>query len=218
VLGIGGGPPAQSETAWTQEFGESKSDLLPTGHNPFFIVEPGYQLTLEDGKDRLVITVLRETKMVDGVQTAIIEEREWGNSALVEVSRNYFAVSKRTNSVYYFGEDVDIYKNDKVVGHEGAWLSGVNGARYGLMMPGVPLVKGRYYQEIAPKVAMDRAEIVAMGETFTTPAGVFKNTLRTAETTPIEPGPAEGKTYASGVGLLHEGSLKLVKYGQAGPP
>jgi hypothetical protein len=85
-------------------------------------------------------TVLNETKTVDGVECRVVEERETKDGKLVEVSRNYFAIGKRTNSVYYFGEDVDIYKDDKVVSHEGAWLAGKNGARFGLMMPGLPLL------------------------------------------------------------------------------
>src|SRR6185503_7351194 len=104
----------------------------------------------------------------DGVETRIIEERETNDGQLIEVSRNYFAISKRTGNVYYFGEDVDIYKNGKVASHEGAWLSGVNGARFGLMMAAVPLVGSRYYQEVAPQVAMDRAEIVSVTEMFKT--------------------------------------------------
>jgi len=43
------------------------------------------------------------------------------------------AIDKRTNDVYYFGEVVDIYKDRKVVDHEGGWLSG---AKFGMMMPG----------------------------------------------------------------------------------
>ena len=80
------------------------------------------------------------------------------------MSRNYFAISRRTNSVYYFGEDVDIYKAGKVVSHEGSWISGLGGAHFGLFMPGTPLLHGRYYQELAPRVAMDRAELVSMSE------------------------------------------------------
>jgi hypothetical protein len=36
-----------------------------------------------------------------------------------------------------------MYKNGKVSGHEGAWLAGVNGARFGLMIPGKPSVGAR---------------------------------------------------------------------------
>ena len=44
--------------------------------------------------------------------------------------------------------------------HKGAWLADKNdknGAKAGLMMPGKPKVGMKYYQEIAPGVAMDRA-------------------------------------------------------------
>jgi hypothetical protein len=149
------------------------------------------------------------------VETRVVEERETKDGKLVEVSRNFFAISRRTNSVFYFGEEVDIFKDGKVVGREGEWLAGQKGARFGLMMPGQVLLKARHYQEIAPKVAMDRAEIVGMSATVNTPAGEFKNCLKVEETTPLEPGTKEYKYYAPGIGLLQDGSLKLVRYGKA---
>ena len=72
-----------------------------------------------------------------------------------------------------------------------------------------------YYQEIAPKRAMDRAEIVSLSETMETPAGKFTNVLKTMETTPLEPGEKEAKYYAAGVGLLMDGPMKLVRHGSA---
>jgi hypothetical protein len=205
----------KDDGSWTTEFAVEKSEMSATGRNPYFILEPGYQLVFEGGRERLVITVLDETKTVDGVMTRVVEERETKDNKLVEVSRNYFAISQRTNDVFYFGEDVDNYKGGKIVSHEGAWLAGVNGARFGLMMPGHVRLKARYYQEIAPKVAMDRAEIVSLSETVKTPAGEFKNCLKVEETTPLEPGVKEYKYYAAGVGLVQDGSLKLVKYGKS---
>jgi hypothetical protein len=207
--------PPQDASGGTSTFVTEPGELASTGRNPYFILEPGYQLTLEGGKERLVITVLNETRSVDGVETRIVEERETENGELVEVSRNFFAISKRTNSVFYFGEDVDIYKNGKVVDHEGAWLSGVNGAKFGLAMPGVPLLKARYQQETAPKVAMDRAEIVALDVPVKTPAGDFSNCLKVDESTPLEMLSKESKYYARGIGLVQDGSVKLVKYGMA---
>lgn len=186
---------------WTREFGVDKSELVSTGRNPHFVLEPGRRLTLEHGAERLVITVLPETRVVDGVETRVVEERETNNGKLVEISRNFYAISKRTNSVFYFGEEVDMYKNDRITSHDGSWLSGVGGARFGLMMPGLPLLRARYYQEVAPRLAMDRAEIVLLRG----------DTLRTEETTPLEPGHKEYKVYAAGVGLIQDGDLKLVK-------
>jgi hypothetical protein len=200
---------------WSSDFSAEKEYLTSRGKNPYFILEPGYQLVLEGGSERLVVSVLNETKIVDGVETRIVEERETKNEKVVEVSRNFFAISKRTSSVYYFGEEVDEYKDGKIAGHSGAWLSGEKGARFGLMMPGLPLLKARFYNEVAPKVAMDRAEIVGVSVTFKTPAGEFKNCLKIEETTPLEPGEKEHKHYAPGIGLVQDGSLKLVKYSAA---
>jgi len=204
---------AKPSTDWQQTFAAAPADLMSVGENPYFILKPGYQLTLE-GKDgaktvRLVISVLDETKTVGGIEARVVEERETENGVIVEVSRNYFAIHKTTKDVYYLGEDVDIYKNGKVVDHEGAWLHGVNGARFGLLMPAAPVVGQRYYQEVAPKVAMDRAEVVSLSARLVTPAGTFERCLETEESTPLEGG-KERKLYAPGVGLIKDGALHLV--------
>ena len=207
--------PRVQDPGWTDQFAVERQGLRSTGHNPFFLLELGYQLVLEDGRDRLTITVLAQTLVVDGVETRVVEERETSGDALVEVSRNYFAISARTNAVFYFGEEVDIYQNGVITSHEGAWLAGADGARFGLMMPGLPLVGSRFYQEVAPGVAMDRARIVSISDSLSTPAGAFSGVLRIEETTPLEPGVREFKYYAPGVGLLQDGSLKLVRYGRS---
>ena len=201
--------------SWTSEFNVDKADLASTGRNPYFVLEPDYRLILEGGRERLVITVLNETRMVDGVETRVVEERETENGKLVEVSRNYYAISRRTNSVFYFGEDVDTYRDGVVNGHEGSWLSGSNGARFGLMMPGEQLLKGRYYQELAPGIAMDRAEIDSLSEAVRTPAGAFQHVLKVAESTPLEI-VHEYKYYVRDIGLVQDGAARLVKYGDAG--
>lgn len=201
------------DRSWISDFQIDKNDLASSGRNPYFILEPGYSLQLEQGIERLAITVLDETRMVDGVETRIVEERETKNGQLVEISRNFFAISRRTHAVYYFGEEVDIYKAGKIVSHDGAWQAGISGARFGLMMPGEPVRGFKFYQEVAPGVAMDRAEIVSLNEVLKTPAGDFKDVLKIVETTPLEKG-SEAKYYASGVGLLQDGPLKLVRYGK----
>jgi len=192
------------QAGWTADFTAEKPDLVPTGKNPYFILEPGYVLVLEDGKARLTVTVKDETKMVDGVECRVVEERET-KGGKVEVSNNYFAISTRTNSVYYFGEDSG-----------GAWLSGEKGAKFGLMMPGLPMVGAKYYEETAPGVALDRAKILSVTETVKTPAGEFTNCLKIEETDPLELGSNEYKYYAPGIGLVQEESLKLVKCGKTG--
>ena len=190
---------------FTDTFMVDEKDLASTGRNPYFILEPGYQLVLENPakKEVLTITVLDETKKIGAVETRIVEERETVDGKETEVSRNYFAICKKTNSVYYFGEDAG-----------GAWLHGEKGARFGMIMPGTALLGARHYQEIAPGAAMDRAEIMSLSETVETPAGKFEKCLKVLETTPLEPDDKSNKYYAPGVGLVREGGMKLVKHGK----
>lgn len=202
---------------WSPTLATQDEPMTSTGRNRFFVLEPGYQLVLQ-GKDGrktvdLVITVLDETRRVDGVDTRIVEERESENGKLVEVSRNYFAIGARSRHVYYFGEDVDIYKNGKITSHDGAWLSGVNGAKFGIAMPADNKVGERYYQEQAPKVAMDRAETASLAESVKTPAGTFDTCLRVRESTPLELLSVGYKYYAPEIGLVQDGELKLVRRG-----
>ncbi len=139
------------------------------------------------------------------------KERETNKGKLAEVSRNYFAFDKATGNVYYFGEDVDTFDaKGNITGHEGSWLAGVSGARFGLMMPGQPKVGERYCQEVAPGVAMDRAEVVSLTKKVKATAGTFKDCLATKESSSLEKG-VEEKVYAPGVGLLKDGGFKLAK-------
>ena len=80
------------------------------------------------------------------------------------------------------------------------------------MMPKTIHLGSRYYQELAPGIAMDRAEVISLSETLETPSGVFENCLKIAESTALEPG-KEYKMYAAGIGLIKDEDLLLTKYG-----
>src|SRR5215211_3207818 len=152
----GGEQESEAENEYTRSFRAENCTFSSTGRNPFFILEPNYQLVLggEDASDaaQLTITVLNETREVNGTQTRVIEERESVGDDLVEISRNLFAICEEKNSVFYFGEEVDIYENGIIVGNEGAWRAGDGTNRAGIIMPGTILLGARYYQEIAPGV------------------------------------------------------------------
>ncbi|MEO0189945.1 MAG: hypothetical protein ABIL70_05255 [candidate division WOR-3 bacterium] len=200
----------KQENTWRDSFQVNKANLRPTGINRYFIIQPGHKLIFANGNDTIIQTVLDETYIVDGVETRVIVDSEKVNDQLSEVTRDYFAIDTTTGDVYYFGEDVNIYENGQVVSHEGSWLSGVNGARFGLMMPGKIIVGDKYYNEIAPGVAMDRAEIISQDETVTTPLNVYEGCLHIEETTPLESGTAH-KYYAPQIGLIKDEDFLLVK-------
>jgi hypothetical protein len=204
-----------AERPFTRNF--PRCTLTPTGRNRYMILEPGYQLVLEGDDDgtavRLVITVLDQTEMVGDVETRIVEERETEDGELSEVSQNFFAFCAENASFFYFGEQVDFYENGQVVNHDGSWRADEGGAKFGLQMAGLPLYGARYFQEFAPDVAEDRAEIVSLKEVVETPAGRFRGCLKTRETTLLEPDLKEFKFYAPGVGLIKDGELELVSSG-----
>ena len=189
-------------------------ELVTSGRNRFFPLEPGYKANYEGVEDgerlRLTIWVTRKTKVIDGVRTRVVIEKETADGELKEISRNYMAIEKRTHNVFYFGEDVNNYENGKIVNHDGSWRAGVNGAEHGLIMPGNPTVGMRYKQERAPGIAEDQAEVISLNGRLKVPAGTFNNVLKTEETTPLEPGAAEFKFYAEGVGLLKDGPARLI--------
>lgn len=207
---------AQNES-WTSLFNLEDCNFSTIGSNLYFILEPGHQSVLEaheedGGMTEIIITVLNETKMVDGIETRIVEERESEDGELVEISRNFFAVCQPANDVFYFGEEIDDYEDGQIVSHEGAWLAGENDARAGLFMPGNVQVGMKYYQEFAPGIAEDRAEIIGVNEVLSVPAGNFTGVLKVEETNPLEPDVREDNFYAPGVGVIQDESEKLVKY------
>lgn len=206
---------ASAAAKFTRAFRLQDCEFKTVGDNPFFPLKPGLTTVLEgvvDGeRTRLKITVQHKTINVGGVQARVVEEREHVGGKLFEVSRNYFAHCDANGTVFYFGEDVDFYENGQIVSHEGAWRHGVDGARAGVIMPGIALLGSRYFQEVAPGIALDRAEILDLSASVSTPFRQFDNGLLTEETTPLDPADLAYKTYVAGIGLVADGELRLVR-------
>lgn len=223
-------PPAAlaADRQFTAEFPLEDCWFDTRGGNAFFELTPGRQLYLSnqqcfatgrcDELEELWITVLQDTRTItltdDGrkrrFRTRVVEEMEMADGELVEISRNFFAACRPSRDVYYFGEEVDIYDDGKVVGHDGQWLAGQRKAQPGLIMPeSAFLVGARYFQEVAPGVALDRAEHVAFDLQIQTPAGAFEDCIKVRETTPLEPGSESIKLYCPGVGLIADDDLVL---------
>ena len=221
-----GASAQEEEPEFTAEFRLEDCRFRPRGENPYFILQPGYQLVLE-GEDegetvRVEITVLNKTETIDlpdigEVRTRVVEEVETKDGELTEISRNFFATCDQTNDVYYFGEEVDIYNEDGTITHEGAWRAGEPDedglAEPGIIMPGTFLLGSRYYQELADGIALDRAEHTEMGLDVTVPAGSFTDCVQVIETTPLEPGSESEKVYCPEVGLVMDGEIGLIDHG-----
>src|SRR5262245_50150856 len=217
LLGLSSG--AATAQDFTSSFRLEDCEFRARGANPHFRLEPERQLVYEGEDAELFITVLEKTRRIPlriggrlrTIRTAVVEEREFHDGALEEISRNFFAICSKTNDVYYFGEEVDIYEDGEIVSHEGAWLAGRDGALPGILMPGTFLLGSRYFQEVAPGVALDRAEHVAEGLDVPTEAGTFRDCVEVRETTPLAPNAESTKVYCPGVGLVADDDLLLVE-------
>jgi len=213
---------------FTDTFPLGDCQFSSTGGNAYFILTPGRQAHYNnaacvaagacDESEDLTITVLNEEKdiplMINGVlhniRARVVQEYETANGELAEISRNYFVSCANNGDVYYFGEDVDIYENGQVVSHEGAWLAGENGAMPGTVMPGGAFLLGsRYLQEVAPDVALDRAEHTAMNVDVSVPAGDFANCVEITETTGLVKHDVSTKIYCPGTGLVVDDEAEL---------
>jgi hypothetical protein len=187
--------------------------------NPYFPLPVGHRVVLEgeeSGGHLLVrITVLDETETVAGVETRVVEEYEAKKGQVVEISRNFFAQAQ-DGTVCYFGEDVDIYDGSgNVTSHSGAWRAGVGGNRPGIFMPPSLEVGQAFQQEIAPGIAEDQAKVIALGETIEVPAGTFGQTVTMRDGSPLDGSTGE-KVYASGIGLIVDGSARLTNFSSPG--
>ena len=229
LLGLLPFAAATEEDDFTEEFPVEECSFSPYGGNPFFSLKPGRRTYFNnaacvaagecDDREDLVITVTPELKKVwidddrarRAVWTRVIVEHERENGELKEISRNYVAMCVQSRDVYYFGEDVDIYEGGRVVSHEGAWLAGRHGAEPGILMPDSAFILGqRYYQELAPGVALDRAEHVDADVEIDLQAGNFDDCIEVTETTPLEPGSESTKFYCPGVGLVIDNDLEAI--------
>lgn len=220
--------PAAADEEFTRDFRLEDCSWSNRGpQNPFFSLRPGRQLVLEGEEDgttiRAELTVLTEVETIRfrtargeliRVRTRVLEERETEDGELVEVSRNWVARCVETGNIVYFGEEVDNYEDGEIVDHDGSWRAGEGGALPGVLMPGSFLLGARYYQEIAPGVAEDRAENVRMGLTVTVPAGTFHGCVEVEESDALSPDDSgDVKVYCPRVGLVRDESLELVEVG-----
>lgn len=191
----------------------SPGSFSTTSTNPWFPIQVGYIWNYageEDGElVELRITVLDQTEVVGGVTTRVVEEREWVDGNLIEVSLNYFAQAS-DGSVCYFGEAVDIFdpETGELAGHEGAWRADEGQNAPGIIMPGDPKPGLKFVMEVAPGIAEDEGVVVGSGPIKIGDV-TYPETIRIREFNPLDGGKGF-KVYARNVGLIVDGPVELV--------
>lgn len=183
------------------------ADYVDGVDNPHWPLVPGTVLIYEGESggesERIVVEVSAATKNILGVACMVVRDRVWMDGELVEDTRDWYA-QHVDGDVWYFGEDSREIEDGQVVGTEGSWEAGVDEAEPGVVMRADPEVGETYRQEYDEGEAEDMAEVLSLGAPAAVAFGDFPSCLQTREWTPLEPGVAEHKYYAPGVGLVLE--------------
>ena len=214
ALVLGALTPASVATASTPTFSDPLSITNP--YQPFPVGAVKVYRGRKEGKADVVVDLfLAETRafQVNGapVTCHVLQETEFLDGQLIEVSRNHLAQAD-DGTLYYFGELVDDYENGVIAGHEGSWLVGgatdpgdppdtANAPAPTVYLPGSPARGDVFKQEDLAPVVDETDTVKAVGLTLHVPGGKFPNSIQVLETTTLGDKP-ETKWYARGVGPI----------------
>jgi hypothetical protein len=193
--GTGGLP--QGAEAVTLDPADFTTDI----DNPYFPLQPGSRWVYREEDQRVVVTVTKQTKKVEGITARVVRDVVTQNGELVEDTFDWYAQDSAGN-VWYMGEDTTEFENGEPKTKAGSWEAGVDGAEPGVIMPAKPRPGQAYRLEYYEGEAEDRASVVSVDETVTVPFGRFENVVKTRDVAPLSGGSLEFKYYAPDVGLV----------------
>ncbi|MBI5104047.1 MAG: hypothetical protein HZB46_03500 [Solirubrobacterales bacterium] len=157
---------------------------------------------------RDVFIVTHRIKRIQGIRATVVFDRVFEHGRVVERTHDYYA-QDRAGNVWYLGEDTATLKPDgRVDSREGTFRAGRDGARAGIFMPAHPKPGDRGWQEYYIGHAQDRYVILNQHTTVRTPAVSARHAMLIQETTPLEPGVVDHKTYVRGIGTVREETVK----------
>ena len=189
-----------------------RSTFTPNVDNPWFPLKPGTTLVYagtKDGKNAIdTFATVARTRVIDGVETRVVEDRLFLGGVLEERTSDYYAQDACGN-VWYFGEDTAVLDaRGRVVDTSGSFRAGVDGAQPGVFMQAQPELRRTFRQEWLRGRAEDTFTPVEATASVSTPYGSFPHALRTEERTALERGVLDNKYYVQGIGEVVERSVK----------
>jgi hypothetical protein len=219
-----------------ESFDRNKFSDPVTVSNQWLPLPPGMESVLDgavtdkDGSTphRIVVTVSDVTKVIDGVRTLVVLERDFSDGQLEE-EELAFVAQDSDGTVWNVGEYPEEYVDGKFAGAPSTWIPGNEEAREGISMQAVP-EEGTpsYLQGYAPKIQFeDRGQVFKANQETCVRTGCYQNVLVVDEYNPAEQ-PQDGhqfKYHAPGVGVVRvtgEGgeeqeNLELVEHRQLSP-
>ena len=180
--------------------------------NKFLPIQPGTTFTLTGTANRggggnshqVIFTVTELTKMVNGVRTQVLWDRDIQEGVLAEEELAFWAQDDFGNA-WLFGEYPEEHAGTTVTAPS-TWLAGIQEATAGILMRVNPKVNtSQYEQGNGPAVGfLDLAKVFAENQSTAVPTGTYQGVLVVDEWDPNQQ-PADGHQYkyhAPGVGII----------------
>lgn len=193
-------------------FDASQFQSSPNVDNKWFPLKPGMQYTTtgdvksaEGDKKRTVVhSITGLTKVIDGVKTQVMWDRDYADGELVESELAFFA---QTNSgtVWLFGEYPEEYENGKFTGAPSTFIHSLDEAQAGIAMQADPQTSTpSYVQAHAPSVDfLDCGQVFKLNDHVCVATGCYDDVLVIDERNPLEPAVGhQRKFYSAGTGLV----------------
>lgn len=174
------------------------ADFVEAIDNPYLPLIPGtrwvYEGVVDGEHERIEVEVTAERKEVLGIPAVVVSDTSYVDGQLVAQTFDWYA-QDRAGNVWYLGEATEEYEDGELVGTEGSWEAGVDGAEAGIFMLAEPTVGDTYLQHDE-----DSAEVRRTGVDH----GGYHDVVVIEERSPTEPDVVEEKYYAPGVGKIDE--------------
>ncbi len=181
--------------------------------NPYLPFKPGtrlrYKGVAENGTTPQIDVelVTQRTKRIMGVDCTVVLDTVSSRGKPIERTDDWYAQDRQGN-VWYFGEEAREFRHGHFVKASDSWQAGVKGAQPGIVMEAHPKRGDAYRQEFYPGHALDKGKVLGTAGPVKVPFRSFPKTLSTIEISALEPGAAEKKYYARGVGNVLERVVK----------
>jgi len=184
-------------------------------NNKWLPLAPGTKFVL-DGKanwgsglrrHRVVFIITDLTKVINGVRTVVIWERDFNAGQLVESELAFHAQDNNRN-VWLFGEYPETYEHGKFTGAPDTWIAGTARSKAGTIMLAKPRVgTPSYLQGLAPAIGfVDCAKVIKTSQKVCIPHKCYRNALVTDEWNPLVPEDGhQQKYYVRGIGNVRAG-------------
>jgi len=203
--------PTQADPVHT-DFNPAAFPDAPKVDNKWLPLTPGMQYVFTGQASQggaplphqVIFTVTDLTKVINGVRTVVLWDRDISEGELVEAELAFHA-QDTNGTVWNLGEYPEEFEGGAFIGAPNSWLAGVAGAQAGIAMranprPGTP----PYLQGFAPGIDFeDQGAVDKVGQQVCVPTGCYNDVLVMDETNLRAPGEGHQlKLHAPGVGVV----------------